>query len=76
VNAARPGSNTGAERRLGSFRRPRVILDLTDLEAACLLTGAHGDVAGEGGSLPAWTGAETAAYWRAVDKLTAELESA
>lgn len=53
-----------------------MILDLTDLEAACLLTGAQGDVVGEGGSLPGWTGAEISAYWRAVEKLAAALESA
>ncbi len=37
---------------------------------------AHGDVVGEGGSLPGWTGAEVAAYRRAVEKLAAALESA
>ncbi len=66
--------NRGPERRLRVPRRRRVIVDLTDLEAACLLTGAQGDVVG--GSLPGWTAAETAAYWRAVKKLAAAREAA
>lgn len=76
VSLSSSGSNTGPQRRLGSSRGPRIVLDLTDLEAACLLTGAQGDVVGEGGSLPGWTAAETAAYWRAVRKLAAAREAA
>lgn len=68
--------NRGPERRLDVPRRRRVILDLTELEAASLLEAAHGDVVGEGGSLPRWTGAQLAAYWRAVDKLAAALAAA
>jgi len=76
VSASRWRCNRGSDRRLNAPRRRRVLLDLTELEAASLLGAAHGDVLGEGGSLPGWTGAQLSAYWRAVDKLTAALEEA
>lgn len=59
-----------------ALRASRVSVGLTELEGGCLLEAAPGDVVGEGGSLPGWTGAEVAAYRRAVEKLAAALESA
>ena len=76
MSASRARWSRGPERRLDVPRRGRVILDLTELEAASLLAAAHGDVVGEGGSLPGWTGAQLSAYWRAVDKLAVALEEA